>query len=130
MQKQIGVILERFALSFDIFQQMDHGRRRDERRQQRVDGQLDLLSEELTLSAEQIDQVEKLLVAQMDRFRELREGDVDQRPRTRREWRERIREIRQDTRDELAKILNADQLATYDKLEEEDRGFGRRGRGR
>jgi hypothetical protein len=101
--------------------------RRAERRQRRVDGQLDLFAEELTLSAEQIDLVEQILIRQMDAFSALRSGDPDERPRNRREWRERIDEIRQQSRKEFGKILSKEQMATYDKLQDED-NRGPRGR--
>jgi len=104
----------------------DQSRRdeRAERREDRVAGQVDHLTEQLGLSDEQVALVEALLLAQMETFGELR--DSDDRPRTRREWRERTAEIRAEMRSELAGVLDEDQLEKYDELQEDD--LGRRGR--
>lgn len=101
--------------------------KRDERMDRRVDQQVTELVEELDLSDEQSDQVEIVMRERMDAFRALRSGD--ERPVTRRDWREKFQEIQAETRKKLADILEEDQLASYDKLQEEN-GMGPWSRGR
>ncbi len=94
---------------------------RDERRQESITRQLNFLIEELGLTDGQIEKVEQVLTFQMETFRDIRDPESKDRPVTRREWRQKIDEIRKQTRAELAKMLTTEQLARYDKLQKEER---------
>lgn len=99
--------------------------RREERREERVLRQVDYLADKLGLDDTQVARVEEVLTLQTEAFAELR--DSDERPVTRREWREQARAIRDETTSKLAEVLSEEQMAGYAKLQEEE-GFGRRGR--
>lgn len=98
--------------------------KRDEQQDQRIARQLDDLIEVLDLSDQQADQVEVVLEAQAQFFRSLREGE--NRPVTRKDWQDRFAEAQAETKKKLGEILDADQLAAYEKHQEEQwGGWGR-----
>jgi hypothetical protein len=101
---------------------------RDDRQDRRVAKQVDELAEKLDLSEEQTQKIEIALQTQSDAFGDLRESD--DRPVTRKEWREKIGGLRAATRKELAGFLDAGQLEAYDKHQEDNSGRrpSRRGR--
>lgn len=103
--------------------------RRAQRAEERARWQADFVAERLDLSPDVRDRFQRLLIEQMDRFRDLRHPDPDagtQRPRSRSEWRERVDAIRKETDEKLAEVLTDEQLEAYQEMREEE-GFDRRG---
>jgi hypothetical protein len=105
--------------------EQEREQRREERREERVVRQVDYLADKLDLDDDQVAKVEEILLEQTEAFRALR--DSDNRPVTRREWREAARNIRTQTTEKLGGVLSEEQFSAYGKLQEEE-GFGRRGR--
>lgn len=95
--------------------------KRDEERDKRIVRQVDELAQELNLTQDQADQVELVFQSRADTMRALRDGD--DRPVTRQDWRQKFTEIQAETRKKLAEVFDEEQLAAYDKFQEEQ-GFG------
>lgn len=116
----------------DVIKRAERERRasRQEQQEERVRRRVDYLAERLGLSEDQIDKLDALFIEQGNAFQALHhppDGGVE--PATRNEWRERMREIRDTTRAEIAKLLTEEQLAEYDKWQEEEHGERERGFG-
>ncbi len=101
--------------------------RREDWNERRIERQVDELATSLELSDEQADEVETILFDQSDQFQKMFRGD--ERPVTRKEWRDSMEKMRKATRDKLAKILDASQLEKWDE-EQANQWGGGFGRGR
>ncbi len=95
--------------------------KRDERRDIRITRQVDALATELNLSDEQAEQVESVYLSRAETLRSLRDGD--NRPITGADWRTQFTQVQAETRKKLAAVLDQEQLASYDRFQEQQ-GFG------
>jgi len=110
--------------------QAEREKERDARRvlrsQDRARRLTNLFAEELQLDDEQRKQVEEILAAQYQHFRDRRRAGGDAgvgRPLTRRQWRERADQIQKETEDKLAEVLSDSQLELFREIRDEE-GFG------
>jgi hypothetical protein len=119
-------------------QEQEREGRRALSQQERARRLTELLAEQLRLNESQRQQVERALLDEQRRFRELWDPPEDagvERPVTRREWRERADLIRAQTDRQLEQVLDEEQLGQFREIREEE-GFGpgwgrrRRDRGR
>jgi hypothetical protein len=94
--------------------------RSEERRDNRVTRKVDYLSDKLGLSIEQQQKADEILFSQAEAMRALFRGD--ERPVTRKQWKERMAAIREETSRRLAEVLTAQQNTNYEKLQQ-DEGF-------
>lgn len=87
--------------------------RREDQHEEMVLRQVDELIDELKLDDAQADQLDTILRDQGLRFRELFGGE--NRPVTQKEWRDSFEEVRKQTRERLANVLDDKQLEGYDR---------------
>ena len=87
------------------------------------------LTEELTLTADQQEQVRPILKESFEKMTDLRTKSRDSGERPSPEMREEMMKIRQDTQEKLGKVLSKEQMDKYEKILQERRnrfGGGRR----
>ncbi len=119
----------------DILDQVDEEKRseRDARRaefMERATNQwTDWLGSELRLTEDQKQDVAEVVRAHHDAMRALWERPEEERPTSRREWREQRNGLREQAEKKLREVLTPAQAASYEKLDEDDRLGGFRGGG-
>ena len=94
--------------------------RREDRRDKRVTRKVDYLVDKLDLSTEQQEKVDEIFFTQAEAMRALFRGD--DRPVTRKQFKERIAAAREETKRRLFEVLSASQKTSYEQLEQ-DEGF-------
>jgi hypothetical protein len=90
------------------------------------------LSEKLRLRSDQQEQIARAITEYFEARQEMRDDENPNRPVTRKEWRERMGALSDKADEQLAKILDPDQLTAYEALDEDEklsRGWGRRSDG-
>lgn len=106
---------------------------------QMIDRRVKMLTEQLDLSADQAAKIKTILTKESEQMREhfqkMRPADGAQRQRPTDEQREAMRaemqKVREQTKGEIGKVLNADQLKKYEELQKREprgEGMGRRAR--
>jgi hypothetical protein len=101
-------------------QEEKHTDRREDRRDKRVTRKVDYLVDKLELSTEQQEKVDTIFFTQAEAMRALFGGD--DRPVTRKQFRERMAAVREETKKRLLEVLSASQKTSYEQLEQ-DEGF-------
>ncbi len=97
--------------------------------QQMLDRQMSQLTEQLSLTADQQEQVRPILKENFDKMSDLRSKARDSGERPSPEMREEMMKIRQDTQEKLGKVFTKEQMDKYQKMLQERRnrfGGGRR----
>jgi hypothetical protein len=98
--------------------------------EQMLDRQMSQLTEELTLTADQQEQVRPILKESFEKMTDLRTKSRDSGERPSPETREEMTKIREDTHEKLGKVFSKEQMEKYDKMLQERRNrFGRSRRG-
>jgi hypothetical protein len=93
--------------------------------EQMLEHQMSQLAEELSLTAEQQEQVRPILKEGFDKMGDLRAKSRDGGGRPSPEMREEMMKIREDTHEKLGKVFSKEQMEKYDKMLQERRGrFG------
>lgn len=88
------------------------------------------LATELQLTDAQKSKVVEIVNAHFEAMRAMRDAPPQERPVTRREWRTKMQQMRQQSESKLREILSPGQYEQYQQLDEGDRlGGGFRGRG-
>ncbi len=91
------------------------------------------LGETLQIGAAEQERIAQVVSDYFQAMQELRGGSPEERPATRKEWRERMDALRQKADESLGEILDADQMKAYQALDDDEKigfGRGRRGGGR
>jgi Spy/CpxP family protein refolding chaperone len=116
---KLGKVLDEDQMNrFDEMQQQRRGKK-GERRNKRAD-----FLDELQLSGEQKTQVGRILDEQRDKMRAIRKTGGD-----REQMRNKMQALHEETKAELAKVLNEEQLARFEKRHQERMQQDRRYRG-
>ncbi len=88
------------------------------------------LGERLQIGTAEQERIAQVVSDYFQALQEMRGGSAEERPATRKEWRERMDGLRQKADESLGEILDADQMKAYQALDDDEKiGFGR-GRGR